>query len=187
MKMSNDITQLAIAFCAVQAKVQNVTKNQTNPFFKNNYADLAIILDECRPLLSENGLSMFQLPCGDGEKAGLSTMLMHVSGQYIWESVTLPLGVEKGKSIAQVFGSIVTYLRRYSYSSGMCIAQIDDDGNGAVKASNDQREAIKNLLEAMNSDNMFKVRVLQYLTKANKEINDLSDEQANTFLKQKGV
>jgi hypothetical protein len=55
---------------------------------------------------------------------------MHSSGEYIESGMALPLGDEKGKSLAQVAGSIITYLRRYAYSAILGLyADEDTDGN----------------------------------------------------------
>jgi hypothetical protein len=54
---------------------------------------------------------------------------MHTSGEWISSSISMPIGDEKGKSNAQVAGSIVTYLRRYSLASILGIYS-DEDGDG---------------------------------------------------------
>jgi hypothetical protein len=60
--------------------------------------------------------------------------LIHTSGQWIEDTISLPLGDEKGKSLAQVAGSIITYLRRYSYGAIVGLATDEDtDGNQPSK------------------------------------------------------
>lgn len=100
-----------------------------NPFLKNDYASLGAIIAGARPVIAKHGLSVSQLTFGEDGVAGVETVLMHTSGEWISSSISMPVGEEKGKSSAQVAGSIVTYLRRYSLASILGIYS-DDDGDG---------------------------------------------------------
>ena len=136
MEKSTEIKNLAIALCKFQGAVEKIKKGENNPFFKSKYASLADILDVIRLPLYENGLSFVQLPCGSN---GLTTMLMHESGEYIMETYEMtPI-----KNDPQSQGSAITYQRRYSLSSilGLNIDN-DDDGNAASTPAE--------LIEALN-------------------------------------
>jgi hypothetical protein len=100
-----------------------------NPFLKNDYASLGAIIAGARPVIAKHGLSVSQLTFGEEGVAGVETVLMHTSGEWISSSISMPIGDEKGKSNAQVAGSIVTYLRRYSLASMLGIYS-DEDGDG---------------------------------------------------------
>lgn len=102
----------------------------TNPFLKNRYASLGAVIEASRPILAAHGLSVCQLPCSEGEMIGLESVLLHSSGEWLSDRILLPLGEEKGKSRAQVAGSVITYLRRYSWASILGLyADEDNDGN----------------------------------------------------------
>jgi hypothetical protein len=62
---------------------------------------------------------------------GVETVLMHSSGEWLSSSITLPFGEgEKGRTMAQNAGAIITYLRRYGLSAMLGIyADEDTDGN----------------------------------------------------------
>jgi len=60
---------------------------------------------------------------------GVETILAHESGEWIGSTIFLPLGEEKGKSQAQLAGSVITYLRRYSLA-GILGMYADEDGDG---------------------------------------------------------
>jgi len=127
---SDNIDALAAALAKAQAVMPVAKMNATNPFLKNKYADLGSIIEASRNALADNGLSVSQLVEGDDNKIGVSTMLMHSSGQWLESTVSMALGEERGKSAAQVAGSIITYLRRYSLASMLGIyADEDADGN----------------------------------------------------------
>jgi len=81
-------------------------------------------------VLAKHGLSVVQLPIGDGGRIGIETVLMHESGEWVSNELTLEVADEKGKSAAQVAGSLISYLRRYSLSAALGIyADEDTDGN----------------------------------------------------------
>lgn len=131
MNKSESIKELAGALSKAQGEMPFAPMDATNPFLKNRYADLGSIIKTAKPVLSKYGLSVSQQVETDDTHVGVTTVLMHQSGEWIESSASLPMGDEKGKSQAQVAGSIVTYLRRYSYAAALGMyADEDNDGNG---------------------------------------------------------
>ena len=131
---SEKIDQLGVALAKAQGEMPTVPMNAVNPFLKNKYADLAEMIKVASPILARNGLSISQQPVTKDGQIGVTTTLVHASGQWIEDTITLPLGDEKGKSLAQVAGSIITYLRRYSYGAIVGLATDEDtDGNQVNK------------------------------------------------------
>ena len=88
-------------------------------------------------MLAKNGLSVSQLTTGSGGEIGVTTILMHTSGEWLSSTSSLPIGEEKGKSQAMVAGSIISYLRRYSLASilGMYAEEDTDGHTGNGKAA----------------------------------------------------
>ena len=120
---------IAKALVAAQAEMPAVEMNATNPFLKNKYADLGAIIKATRPILAKHKLAFVQMPVSNDGEVGIKTILMHESGEFIEDTIYLPVGDERGKSSAQVAGSIITYLRRYSLSAILGIyADEDTDG-----------------------------------------------------------
>lgn len=127
---SEKLDLLATALSKAQAEMPAVPMKAVNPFLKNKYADLANIIKVASPVLAKHGLSISQQPVSVDGQIGVTTTLLHTSGQWIEDTISLPLGDEKGKSLAQVAGSIITYLRRYSYGAIVGLATDEDtDGN----------------------------------------------------------
>jgi hypothetical protein len=130
MKRSETISELAKALVKFNSEVSKIAKDAANPFFKNNYATLDNIIDEVRPVLYKNGLSLMQFPSGD--ESGLvsvSTFLMHESGEWMESE---PLTMKPIKNDPQAIGSCITYARRYSLQAFLNLnTGEDDDGNGA--------------------------------------------------------
>lgn len=121
---STSIQALAEALTKFQAEVGNVPKEATNPFFKSKYATLDAVLDTAKPVLNKHGLSVAQFPDG----LGLTTVLMHLSGEFIASSMEL---IVKDQT-PQSQGSSLTYARRYALSAVLGLAtEEDDDANHA--------------------------------------------------------
>ncbi len=123
------ISDLAAAYVAAWAQVDNVVKNAENPHFNSQYADLGAVLDTIRPVFGAHGLALFTAPGElDGDKVTLMWVLLHRSGQSITGKMSVPIG---NKATAQATGSCITYMRRYLSAAIGGIAQVDDDGNAA--------------------------------------------------------
>ena len=136
MNKSETIENLSAALVIAQAKMPAAPMNKENPFLKNNYADLGAIIETAQPILAANHLAVSQICTSRDGYIGVETVLLHKSGEWISAYMELPASDEKGKSNAQVAGSIITYIRRYSLAAilGM-YADEDVDGNGAVKVN----------------------------------------------------
>lgn len=129
MNKSESIVKLTEALSAAQGEMPPVKFNATNPFLKNKYADLGAIIETAKPILAKWGLSVSQLTFSEGEQVGIETVLMHKSGEWLSSSMSMATEAEKGKSAAQVAGSIITYLRRYSLAAILGM-YADEDGDG---------------------------------------------------------
>jgi hypothetical protein len=135
MISSDQINELAAALTKAQGQLSHAVKDSINPHFKAKYADLASVWEACRKALVDNGLSVIQLPepCENGLK--LTTMLTHLSGQYIASTLQMPLT----KSDPQGYGSALTYARRYSLAAIVGVYQDDDDANTATQTQHTQQ------------------------------------------------
>ena len=129
MQKSDSIEMLASSLSKFQGEIQNCFKSKTGYGYK--YADLASILDEVRPLLAKHDLSLMQMPGNAGDCVSLETMIMHKSGQWVAESMQIPVDGVKGMSRAQAIGSVISYARRYALTSFLGIAQTDEDTDAA--------------------------------------------------------
>jgi hypothetical protein len=129
---TEDITKLAAALIKAQTAFKPAIKESTNPAFKSKYVDLAGVIEATRHALNSNGLCVIQGATGSPETAtvNVTTRLLHESGQWIEETLTLP-AVGRDGATAQSFGSATTYGRRYGYMAMVGIAPEDDDGQSA--------------------------------------------------------
>ncbi len=138
MESSETIAELAKALRNFQATVVDAHKGAQGHNYR--YADLGTILQLVRPLLSVNGLSVAQMPCGDVVNMGLATRLMHDSGEWIEDTQYMGVTASRGMSEAQAAGSVITYMRRYALAAVLGITQIDDDASQTQPAGNTVKE-----------------------------------------------
>lgn len=126
---SESVAKIAAALVKVAAQIENPHKNARNPHFKNDYADLAEIVNTSRPVLAANGLTVVQCPGMDEGFLTVDSLLLHESGEWIRGVASSPLP----KADPQGVGSATTYLRRYSLAALLGLAQEDDDGEAASR------------------------------------------------------
>src|SRR3990167_9463429 len=129
---SESLKELATALAKAQGQIKGALKDSANPFFKSKYADLASVVEAIRGPLANNGLSYVQVAHYAEACAKIETLILHSSGEWLsCGAVSVPVS----KADAQVFGSAMTYARRYSLSAAFGVAPEDDDGNAAAKAA----------------------------------------------------
>jgi hypothetical protein len=159
MKQSESIKNLAAAMAAAQSQMGAAIKGASNPFFKSKYADLGSVIEAIKPHFAEHGLSYVQFPVSGESSVGVTTRLMHSSGEWLEQDYFIPLG----KMDAQAAGSAITYARRYALQSIAGIPAEDDDGNAATQAApklqavpktitKAQAKVISDLIEKTQSD-----------------------------------
>lgn len=122
--------QISTALLKAQTEMSNPKKGATNPFFKSKYADLNSVREATIPTLNANGISVLQPIVHVDGKNFVKTILLHDSGEFL-ESLTEI--VYNKVNDAQAQGSGISYARRYSLQSFVCVGADDDDGNKAVE------------------------------------------------------
>ena len=127
MEKSTSIQKLATALHLFHVKMDTIKFDSVNPFFNSKYASLTNILQAIKEPLSESGLVLIQMPCGDN---GLTTLLVHTeSGEYVSSTYHM----QPDKNTPQAHGSVVSYQRRYCVQSILNLSfDEDDDANIAT-------------------------------------------------------
>ena len=135
MNQSSSIQNLATALAKAQAEMPVAVFDAANPFLKSKYASLGAVIQSSRPILAKYDLSLIQFPISQPAVppavglVGIESILSHASGEFISERILIPLVEEKGKSRVQTAGSVLTYLRRYSWAS--ILGMYSDEDNDA--------------------------------------------------------
>jgi hypothetical protein len=92
------------------------------------YADLASVIDACKPPLNQNNIFIVQATEPEPGTDYIDTALVHVSGE--WIGCRTRLAVSKPND-SQSMGSAISYARRYALMALCCMQSEDDDGNAS--------------------------------------------------------
>mgnify|MGYP003327831539 FL=1 len=137
MNKSDNIAELAKALSKAQADMSGAKKSSNNPFFTSKYADLKEVIECVKEPFADNGLSFVQFPISNDGFAGVETVIMHSSGEWISNEYMLKVS----KNDPQGIGSAITYARRYALQAASGVTSEDDDGESAMGRSPKQKKA----------------------------------------------
>jgi len=132
--MPSEARKAREALLALHKAIKNPTKNKVNPFHKNRYADLGVVLEGLKEDILENGFVLSQ----DGRLndytqrtdlcLAITTELLHVdTGVSFYYRCDVPLKEHS----PQGGMSALTYGRRYGLLSAFGLVAEDDDGETA--------------------------------------------------------
>lgn len=147
------------------------TLPQNTKGYGYTYTDLLTIINTAQPILAKHGLVITQPIAG----TKINTILHHVSSkEEICSFVDIPQDVSlKNQNTFQVYGSALTYFRRYSYISILSIvSDADLDASGTEIKSAKVSNALPTL-----SDSDFQ-KLLGAFGKEDKNGNLIDDEYA---------
>ena len=131
-------TNLATALCNMQKVDLLAVTDSDNPFHNAKYADLASVWAAIRKPMTDNGLAVIQTTEQYPEGVTFVTTLVHISGESYTSRLSCEIPKSKPDKNGQIkpniqgLGSTITYLRRYSLTAMVGVAQIDDDGEAAM-------------------------------------------------------
>lgn len=131
----NENKNIILALCEAKKQFKPVIKDKSNQFFKSKYADLENYIEATQDALCANGLLVTQTL----DERGIVTTIYHAYSEKTISSIVF----FKDTKTPQEFGSMLTYLRRYSYAAILGLASEDDDANESSKSpqKNEQKKA----------------------------------------------
>lgn len=157
MNQSESIVKLSAALVKAQAEMSGAVKDSANPFFKSKYADLQSVIKAIKEPFAKYGLAYTQFPITSDSGIGVTTRLVHESGEWLECGFFLPLT----KLDPQAAGSAITYARRYALQAMAGIPAVDDDAEMAMgrtqkpvvgKITRKQAQTLHELLSSTEAD-----------------------------------
>lgn len=157
MNQSESIVKLSAALVKAQAEMSGAVKDSANPFFKSKYADLQSVIKAIKEPFAKHGLAYTQFPITSDSGIGVTTRLVHESGEWLECGFFLPLT----KLDPQAAGSAITYARRYALQAMAGIPAVDDDAEMAMgrtqkpvvgKITRKQAQTLHELLSSTEAD-----------------------------------
>lgn len=140
------------AIIKIQSEMRALKKNAKG--HNSNYLDLAGLMDELRPRLSENNLAIIQTPMSNISSGGctIETRIVHEDGDEVSGTITVPMARNNDP---QSFGAAMTYGRRYALMAMFGLVTEDDD---AKSASMDLEKLLREMGTQMTVDDLYKKR-----------------------------
>tara|TARA_R110001583_G_scaffold181954_1_gene339506 strand:+ start:2026 stop:2565 length:540 start_codon:yes stop_codon:yes gene_type:complete len=126
-----------------QLKMGKALKSADNPYFSSKYAGLDEVIEACRSVLNEEGIAVAHITDFTPERTELKEdgTKVHYPRQdfvtcrliYKDQALQAMMPLRCAKDDMQSLGSAITYARRYTLQSMVCLSTgEDDDGNSAV-------------------------------------------------------
>jgi hypothetical protein len=130
MRSSDNTDNLIKAMVEAAPEITAVPKTKENGFAGYRYATLDSLIDMLRKVLPKHGLWFIQIPTSCESYIELRTRVIHISGEWIEDSIMFGKTDTAKSNDTQKIGSSITYFRRYALSSIFGVAS-DDDTDGA--------------------------------------------------------
>ena len=125
MNTSETVKEIMPALIAARKDIENL--NPSAKGYSYTYVPLEKVIDHLKAVLPSYGLGYVQLPSGgSGDTIGLSTRIIHTSGEWIEDTATFKLTDMKGVNVSQASGSAITYFRRYALCAAFGITGDED-------------------------------------------------------------
>jgi hypothetical protein len=152
---SESIAKLTEALVKVQSEMKPVARAghaeiemKSGKKYKYDFLKFQDVCAQMYPLLAANGLALLQPVAADGAKVHITSILSHVSGEWIADTLTMQAGDTSPQSV----GSAITYGRRYGACSLVgIVADEDDDGKAAQPQNNRPQNRARGAVESRPS------------------------------------
>ena len=132
-----------------QSKTQTLPKPASGYGYK--YTPLDVVIDATRDGLAECGLAFVQFPGTPPVEyypaVSLTTRLMHISGEWLEDTVMMPIPQVGKANETQNYGAALTYARRYALTSILGLAA-DEDVDANPDHSNKAGKTAKPVVQA---------------------------------------
>ena len=166
MKTSESVVKLSVGLTKLREQLIQPKKTANNPFFKNKYVPLNMVIDAIDKAAKGTGISYINMPVSGEKTIGTVVRITHESGEFMeFDPFMMPLE----KNTAQAAGSALTYAKRYVLSAAFGIdSEVDDDGNAASgNSGNNNSNQQKQQRQRSKPAEIAKVQIDNIKTKAN--------------------
>lgn len=156
--------ELAKALVAFQMECPKLSFDKTvkTGRYSFDYATLAKIVNETKPLLAKHGLAISQHPiiASSGNKVAVKTIIMHSSGQLMSHEYEMLIPCKGQEPTPQDYGSGISYAKRYAYAAALClVTEEDTDGHSPAEIYQGTSEDKKWLKEVFASLGVREVEI----------------------------
>jgi hypothetical protein len=162
MQFSPEIGKLATALATAKLNFDTPKKSGHNPHYSSAFSTYNDIKEATESHLLAVGLTISHLPISDGEQIGITTILLHSSGEFMMST----LAMKPNKNSEQDVGKIITYFKRYARGAVCGLeGEIDTDGDLVTKStiytgSEEQKDVLKVMFKKHGIDKVEDMKKL---------------------------
>ena len=155
MIQSENITELLASLVELQSELPTMPKNKTAYNYK--YTDLDTIVQTVKPLLKKYNLAYMQSVGGlTADAITLTTRLFNSNGEYIEDTVVLPVIASQKNNSAQTLGMAITYMRRYTLCAMLGITSDEDVDACNSEPKQEQKQEPKQFAKKQEAKKVLK-------------------------------
>lgn len=180
MLMSESTANLFAALIKARTEIETVVKDKAG--FGYKYATLDNVINMLKSVLPNYDLGYAQFPETVDGKDGVTTIVIHKSGEYISARYEMDATPMKGTNITQQKGASITYTRRYALCSVFGIPT-EEDTDGRVSGDNGFKPMTDTQKATLLSLGVDFNKILPYLKLESTD--EISFEQAEALIKAK--
>lgn len=151
MIISETTAKLFSSLIKARTEIESVIKDKNGYGYK--YATLDNVINMLKGVLPKYGLGFAQFPESINGKDGVTTIVMHESGEYMSARYEMEATEMKGTNLTQQKGASITYTRRYSMCSVFGIPTEEDTDGVVEEEKSSVEDIIKGIEEKMTLDN----------------------------------
>ncbi len=133
MKTSETTNDLFAAIASAQADIPTLPKDKAGYGYK--YTPLDTVVEAIKPILASHKLAYVQMPTTPAPEynpaVALTTRLIHASGEWLEDTLVIPIPTVGKANTAQAYGAALTYARRYALTAMLGIVA-DEDADGVA-------------------------------------------------------
>ena len=172
MQTSQEVTNIFKAICECKKDFVPLQKNKQGYGYK--YVTLDVVIEMLNSVLPKHGLGFVQFPSTKDGEYLLTTRIIHISGEWIEDTISFNLTEISKANDTQKLGASVTYFRRYTLSTIFGIS-VDEDVDGNIETALE----LKNNIQTKKRFNEEAKAAYSY-SKQNLDTENNLQEQLNT-------
>lgn len=142
MNTSPELKNIYTAIIKARPEIAPIARTKSAKNYR--YATLDTVIELLSLVLPKHGLGWVQTLSSENDKPVLVTRIIHESGEWIEDALSLPqTKLNGGANESQELGASITYFKRYALSAMFGIAT-DDDTDGVADVR-DRKQQVKAL------------------------------------------
>lgn len=157
MIISDSKANLFSALIRARTEIETVVKDKAG--YGYNYATLDNVINMLKSVLPSYDLGFAQFPETIDGKDGVTTIVMHKSGEYMSARYEMEATEMKGTNLTQQKGASITYTRRYALCSVFGIPTEEDTDGTTTAPETTEKPSVEKIvagMEQMTADTVKK-------------------------------